>query len=103
MRIPEALLTAVLAVIIIAPLTAQTSTRALRTNRGSKERVIQLGDFISFLRFDGGCTVGMERVPIRSDGAIVLPLIGIVQAEGLKPSQLSTDIETRLEKYLKRP
>jgi polysaccharide export outer membrane protein len=44
-----------------------------------------------------------ETVPVRPDGKISLPLLNDVQAAGLTPMQLATDITNRLKKYLENP
>jgi len=42
-------------------------------------------------------------VPVRPDGKISLPLISDVQAAGLTPADLATEIAGRLKKYLNDP
>lgn len=44
-----------------------------------------------------------RSVPVRSDGKITLPLVGELQAGGLTPRQLQTEIATRLESYISEP
>ena len=44
-----------------------------------------------------------RTVPVRRDGKISLPLLNDVQAAGLTPSQLSTEIERRLRSDLVNP
>lgn len=41
--------------------------------------------------------------PIRPDGKIVLPLIGVVAAAGREPEELAADIKQRLSTYVKDP
>ncbi len=44
-----------------------------------------------------------RSVPVRSDGAISLPLVGEVQAAGKTPLQLERDITQRLKAYISEP
>ncbi len=44
-----------------------------------------------------------RNVPVRPDGKISLPLVGDVQAAGLTPTQLKTELEVRFEKFLTNP
>jgi polysaccharide export outer membrane protein len=44
-----------------------------------------------------------RSVPVRSDGAISLPLVGEVQAGGLTPLQLEKDIAKKLQNYISEP
>lgn len=44
-----------------------------------------------------------QKVPVRSDGKITMPLIGDVHAAGLTPEQLQTSITGRLKAYLTDP
>ncbi|MGB8478099.1 MAG: polysaccharide biosynthesis/export family protein [Acidobacteriaceae bacterium] len=44
-----------------------------------------------------------RNVPVRPDGKISLPLVGDVQAAGLTPTQLKTELEARFEKFLTNP
>jgi polysaccharide export outer membrane protein len=41
--------------------------------------------------------------PIRPDGKISMPLVGDVMAVGLTPEELASNIEARLENYVKAP
>jgi polysaccharide export outer membrane protein len=42
-------------------------------------------------------------LPVRPDGKISLPLLNDVQAAGLTPMQLASDLTTRLRKYVSEP
>ena len=42
-------------------------------------------------------------IPVRPDGMISLPLVGDIQASGFTPMQLSSQIATRLKKYVNDP
>ena len=42
-------------------------------------------------------------LPVRPDGKISLPLLNDVQAAGLTPMQLATDLTTRLKKFVAEP
>ena len=44
-----------------------------------------------------------DKIPVRSDGNISLPLIGEVHASGMTPVQLEHEIATRLRTYLNTP
>jgi len=44
-----------------------------------------------------------RSVPVRPDGKISLPLLNDVQAAGLTPAQLTTQISTGLNKYMANP
>jgi polysaccharide biosynthesis/export protein len=44
-----------------------------------------------------------RTVPIRPDGKITLPLVGDVEAEGLTPSQLETDVQKKLAPLVRDP
>ncbi len=44
-----------------------------------------------------------KTVPVRPDGKITLPLIGDIQASGLTPRNLQTNIATGLQSYVSNP
>jgi polysaccharide biosynthesis/export protein len=44
-----------------------------------------------------------RTVPIRPDGKITLPLVGEVQAEGLKPQELEQSVAKSLASYVRDP
>jgi polysaccharide biosynthesis/export protein len=44
-----------------------------------------------------------RAIPVRSDGKISLPLVGEVQAAGLTPLRLESDIASRLKNYISEP
>jgi len=44
-----------------------------------------------------------RSIPVRSDGKISLPLVGEVQAAGLTPLRLESDIAGRLKNYISEP
>ena len=44
-----------------------------------------------------------RSIPVRSDGKISLPLVGEVQAAGLTPLKLETDITSKLRNYISEP
>jgi len=44
-----------------------------------------------------------RSIPVRSDGKISLPLVGEVQAAGLTPLKLETDIAIKLKNYIAEP
>ena len=44
-----------------------------------------------------------RNVPVRPDGKISLPLVGDVQASGLTPTELKTELESRFAKFLTNP
>lgn len=43
------------------------------------------------------------EVPVRPDGMVSMPLVGDVQAGGLTPEQVSTNIENKLRVYIRDP
>jgi polysaccharide export outer membrane protein len=43
------------------------------------------------------------NVPVRPDGKITVPLIGDVQAGGKTPTEVSSEIQTRLKAYVRDP
>ncbi len=45
----------------------------------------------------------LRQVPVRPDGRISYPLVGDLEAAGRTVEELRTDIERRLQRYLKRP
>ena len=44
-----------------------------------------------------------RTVPVRPDGKITLPLVGEMQAEGLKPAQLEQNVAKALASYVREP
>ncbi|MCB1577535.1 MAG: polysaccharide biosynthesis/export family protein, partial [Xanthomonadales bacterium] len=42
-------------------------------------------------------------VPVRPDGRISVPLVGDVEAGGRTPEEVSAEIKTALEKYVRNP
>jgi polysaccharide export outer membrane protein len=44
-----------------------------------------------------------RSIPVRSDGKISLPLVGEVQAAGLTPLNLETDIASKLKNFISEP
>jgi polysaccharide biosynthesis/export protein len=44
-----------------------------------------------------------RSIPVRSDGKISLPLVGEVQAAGLTPAKLESEIAIRLKNYISEP
>lgn len=44
-----------------------------------------------------------RTIPVRSDGKISLPLVGEVQAGGMSPKQLESQIAKNLENYISEP
>jgi polysaccharide export outer membrane protein len=44
-----------------------------------------------------------QTVPVRPDGRISIPLVQDLPAAGRTPTQLATDIETQLKKYVQDP
>jgi polysaccharide export outer membrane protein len=88
-----------------------TTTAAKNANNGS-EAVVQpaTSDPSYVIGADDVLNVSVwkepeitETVPVRPDGKISLPLLNDVQAAGLTPMQLATNITNRLKKYLENP
>jgi protein involved in polysaccharide export with SLBB domain len=55
------------------------------------------------LEITGNCLKEDVTVPVRSDGTIILPLLGDIKAEGLTLSQLEVKLEQAFSKYIKKP
>lgn len=51
----------------------------------------------------GSPDLSVSSVPVRPDGRISLPLVPDIPAVGKTPSQLATEITTRLKKYVYNP
>ncbi len=66
-----------------------------------REYVIGIGDQLDILVWKS--KEFTTRVAVRSDGKITMPLLGDIQAAGLKVSAFKDDLEKRLMKYLKEP
>src|SRR5262245_58096508 len=66
------------------------------------EYAIQAGDFLS-IRFYYHPDHNQKMVLVRNDGKIALPLVGEVQAEGVKPSDLSGQLEGKYSSNLRDP
>ncbi|WP_048860616.1 XrtA/PEP-CTERM system exopolysaccharide export protein [Acidisphaera rubrifaciens] len=47
--------------------------------------------------------LGVTDVPVRPDGRISVPLIPDIQAAGKSPTQLASDISTKLKEYVRDP
>lgn len=67
----------------------------------STEYLISVGDMLSIrvLNHDEMAT----RVRVRADGRIALPIIGEVEARGIRPSALRSELEARLKDYIVAP
>jgi polysaccharide export outer membrane protein len=67
----------------------------------SSEYLINVGDMVSIrvLNHEEMTT----RVRVRADGRIALPIIGEVEARGIRPSALRSELEARLKDYIVAP
>ena len=63
---------------------------------------IRVGDSLD-VRFYKTPELNVEKVPVRSDGKISLDLVGDVQAAGLGPDELATDLVQDYSKELESP
>jgi len=68
----------------------------------AKEYAIAAGDSL-VVRVLGHDDLSNLKARVREDGRIVLPLVGEVPVQGLHPSALRADLETRLKSYVKEP
>jgi polysaccharide export outer membrane protein len=66
-----------------------------------KDYVIGAEDIINIITWRERDFSGV--FPVRPDGKITLPLLGDVQAEGLTPERLSTQLEQALAEYMNKP
>jgi polysaccharide export outer membrane protein len=64
--------------------------------------IIGPGDSLSVFVYQSP-QLSLPDVAVRPDGRISLPLIPDIQASGLTPTALATDIEKKLEKYVHEP
>ena len=69
--------------------------------RPSPGLLIDQGDVVNVRVF--GQEPLSVRTPVRSDGAIVMPLIGDVAVVGKKPAAVANEIETRLRPFVTTP
>ena len=63
---------------------------------------IRVGDALD-VRFYKTPELNAEKVPVRNDGKISLDLVGDVQAAGLGPDELASDLRTAYSKELEDP
>lgn len=126
-RIPwiESFLGVTLAVLCVLPLSAQSSKDhaaaqgkvAEMAEAGNTADVVS-GTTVSAKPHDPSYIIGADdvlainvwkepevsrTVPVRSDGKISLPLVGEVQAGGMTPKQLESQIAKNLENYISEP
>lgn len=95
----------------VRPATSLSAPDSVRTASGqnamasaataSDEFVIGPGDLLAINVWKE--TEISKVVPVRSDGRISLPLIGEIQASGLTPKQLETEVTKRLKDYVADP
>jgi len=71
------------------------------TGPGVVEYRIASGDVLDIMVF--GHPDMRKELPVRPDGKISYRLVGDVQAEGLAPEELRTDLEEGLKKYMRYP
>jgi polysaccharide export outer membrane protein len=63
---------------------------------------IRVGDLLD-VRFYKTPELNLDKVPVRNDGKISLDLVGEVQAAGLRPEQLATELVQAYAKELEDP
>jgi len=66
------------------------------------EYVIGPGDILSIFVYEAP-PLSVADLPVRPDGRISVPLVADVMAAGKTPSQLGSEISTRLKKYVNDP
>jgi protein involved in polysaccharide export with SLBB domain len=80
------------------------ATRTIETSpvSGDVEYAMQPGDILS-IRFEYHPDHNQKSVVVRTDGKIMLPLVGEVEAAGLTPSELSRQLEKKYSTNLRDP
>ncbi len=68
---------------------------------GARDYLLQPGDDID-IKFAWQPTLN-EAVKLRPDGKIQLQMIGVVQAQGLSPEELQSQLKARYARYLRTP
>ena len=66
----------------------------------SADPTIKTGDT---LEITGNCCEDIRPVTVKSDGKVILPLLGDVKAEGLTLSEFSRKLEEAFAKYIRHP
>jgi len=66
------------------------------------EYVIAAGDVLD-IRVLGHEELSDPKVRVRDDGRVAMPILGELNARGVKPSALRSELEARLKDYVKEP
>lgn len=85
------------------PATARpTATPIAHPTAVTPDYIIGADDVLSVTVWDNP-NFSTPNLPVRPDGKITLPMIGDIQASGFTPTQLSSDITTRLKQFIIDP
>jgi polysaccharide export outer membrane protein len=96
------LLTALLALPVLSACGGKTAAVVDAPDEPSSEYVIGPGDVLSISVYEAP-PLSVEGLPVRPDGRISVPLAPDLVAAGKTPTQLGTEIEEKLKKYVQNP
>jgi polysaccharide biosynthesis/export protein len=96
------LLVAMLAAFLLAACGGEAPLPAVSRNVTEGPYIIGPGDTLSVFVYQSP-QLSLPDVNVRPDGRISLPLIPDITAAGKTPTQLASDIEARLRKYVQDP
>lgn len=96
------LLVAVLAALLLAACGGEAPAPVVSRNVTEGPYIIGPGDTLSVFVYQSP-QLSLPDVNVRPDGRISLPLIPDITAAGKTPTQLASDIEARLRKYVQDP
>jgi polysaccharide export outer membrane protein len=68
----------------------------------ASDYVIATGDVLD-IRVLGHDELSDPKVRVRDDGRVAMPILGELNARGVKPSALRSELEARLKDYVKEP
>ena len=95
-------LVAVLAALLLAACGGEAPAPVVSRNVTEGPYIIGPGDALSVFVYQSP-QLSLPDVSVRPDGRISLPLIPDITAAGKTPTQLASDIEARLRKYVQDP
>ena len=96
------LLVAMLAALLLAACGGEAPAPVVSRNVTEGPYIIGPGDTLSVFVYQSP-QLSLPDVNVRPDGRISLPLIPDITAAGKTPTQLASDIEARLRKYVQDP
>ena len=96
------LLVAMFAALLLAACGGEAPAPLVSRNVTEGPYIIGPGDLLSVFVYQSP-QLSLPDVNVRPDGRISLPLIPDITAAGKTPTQLASDIETRLRKYVQDP